>query len=158
MDDILKNLCKDRGIKLIYTNNKHTALSFTSNNETPVLRAHKCFKGCPEDIAHAVVSYYTSGSNRDYYYDKLFNFLRPYFASKFDIQPSPSKTKGPDSKYDSPSLPKSLSGRLVEMDITSLNQKGFLHIVSKTGLNGSISVPDNDILELEVIVADLPVK
>jgi len=61
LPDVLRELCEDRGIRLIYTNNKTTVLSATTPQDIPHLRAHRLFRECPRAVAEAILGYYVGG-------------------------------------------------------------------------------------------------
>lgn len=153
MKDYLKELCAKEKIKLIYTENKITILSFTLNQNTPVIRAHKIFKKCPENISQAIINYYTfKGNGTDNlkliseYILGLNQFktykiipkdenLRKLFRDKSDIK---------QNVKTSPAY---------EANISKVTQKSFWGNASFETKDNSIKVSEDDVMEVDIVIS-----
>jgi hypothetical protein len=145
MDDILKELCTSLNLKLQYNHNKETVLSSGAVGKSPVIRAHTMFKGCPREIAEAVIAYFIDFESSNMYKKTILNYIKRNFSSsKFKIG-TPSKSflnLLPNNKKSSPNL--------TEASIVSIVQKNFDGTRTKVDPNSSITGDLNIEFELNI--------
>jgi hypothetical protein len=158
MKDYLEKTCENLGIKLIFTNNKVVVLSAEIKNNQPIIRAHKVFKGCPYEVALALISYYSSENH----IAKNEQILREYLVNNlisdtFKIRPvDMSFKKGIEKGIPSESTNIDNNPSLVEFCVSSMVVKDFWGKKLQNASDNSINPSCNDILELDIVV-DPPV-
>lgn len=170
MKDILKELCSKYQIELIYTENKVTILSTGFGNNTPAIRAHSLFKGCPEKIARAIIQYYVNFQNPGDVVEKIDEYVKAHFKSSYYIvKPAEEKYKMLLTKRiqpikvqdnDTPSLksqddeapPMMEKDAKKEMDILTIYRKDFWGNVTCMKPNDVIKSNANEIYELDITV------
>jgi hypothetical protein len=158
MNDYLEKTCVNLGVKLIYTNNKVVVLSAEIKNNLPIIRAHKVFRGCPYEVALAVISYYSSenhiAENEQVLREYLLNNL---MTDTFKIRPMDlSFKKGIEKGMPSESTNTGNNPSLVEFYVSSMIVKDFWGQELQNASDNSIKPSYNDILELDIVV-DPPV-
>lgn len=101
MIDYLLQLCLEKDIELFYTNNSEPVLSSYLQYGVRNIIAYNVFRECPEEIAYAVVDYYTNEKDREINFNKIKEFLMKHFKSvpfKIDsIEIIPYEEKDKDS-------------------------------------------------------------
>jgi hypothetical protein len=154
MKDYIKELCINKKIKPVYTENKFTILSNGAQNGIPVLRIHKMFKNCSRKTAQAVVNYYLDTENRENYVKQIQTHSKKFLGvSKYYI--APLNDKFTDSFICNHMLgeenidPESV---LMEQSITSMAQKDSDGNHSTKLKDGIIKVQDGSIMELDIVV------
>lgn len=189
MKDYLLKLCIDMNIKLIYTEGDYTGLSVGIKNDRPFIKVNSLFKECPEEIAKAIIEYYT-GCQYEY---KNFQVLKDYIednviTAEYIISP-PDETfksifikhteleaaskekitnkkasKGKTAKRKKSTkgtfqdkIPKDDKSSLVELNNSSVSKKGFCDNTPNIKPDESIKVPNDDVVELDVVV-DNPIQ
>lgn len=146
MKDFLRQICKEKGIKLVYTNNKYIILSTGLQKRIPTLRVHKIFKNCPKKIANSIT---------DYLYlqniDICIKNINRYAKKKFG---STSYKINPPSEKFSKALKtiNNTNTSLGEYDILSINQRIFFDETTSICKDGIISVPNDDVVELDITI------
>lgn len=55
MDPLTAN-ARLHGLEIVYTNSRRVLLAAGHRKCRPVIRAHRCFRGCSQQVAEAVVS------------------------------------------------------------------------------------------------------
>lgn len=155
MVNALKNICESLNIKLVYTNNKFSILSCSVYNGIPLIRAHSLFKGCSEDIAKAIINYYTKAENREV----NLNIIKDYADEKFDIKNY--KIMQPNSEFYDIVI-KTLSliineesekSNMIEYNISSMVKKDFYGEEYEIKQSDSIKVDEDDFIEINIVVA-----
>lgn len=154
LDDILKKLCKNLKIKLVYTNNKVSILSCSTSNNHPVIRAHKMFKECKEEIANAVVEYYTKTQNKEENLKIIKDYANIKFIShKYKIIPPGDEFYNSVKKITTTDVhDENNKSALVELDISSMTKKNLCEKAYEVNLGETIKTSENDILEVNIIV------
>lgn len=154
MEGYLDKLCKNLGIKLTYVNNKITLLSSSVKNNTSSIRAHSIFKNCPENIAVAIVKYYTDSKNEKENFVIIENYITSSFSgSKFKVEPADEAFKQlfvksvPVETADDDSLEE-----ISEYRISSIVKTDFYGNASKINPNQAIRPSGDEILELDITV------
>ena len=156
MVNILENLCKKLNIKISYTNNKILILSCNSENNQPSIRAHKIFRECNENVAFAIIDYYTKAENRRAnakiikdYADKELNFQLCKIAPPSDeFYDEVVKTMSEVSKHNEKSV-------VIELSILSITKKDFYSNVYAVNPNEPLNVSKDGILEVNITVDPL---
>jgi len=139
----------------VYTNNKLTILSSTLQNNVPTLRAHNIFKNCPENIAKAIINYYTNLQDNNISLAEIDTYVKgTYSGTQYKIKPpdelfekSLTKTidQYPNDISDKPSL--------VEFNIISITQKDFFGTISDINPNETIKPSSENVLELNIVIS-----
>ncbi len=65
--DLLRDKARAMGIKVVYTSNKRVFMSASIRESDVVLRVHRIFRGCPEEIAEAIIGYCTQPDFNEFY-------------------------------------------------------------------------------------------
>jgi len=156
MVNYLKELCKDLGVNLIFTNNKLTILSSTVHDNIPVLRVHKIFKKCPEKLAKSIVGYYSDFKHSNKHLITIENYINNKFPEmEYTIKPPDRSYKDLLSKTVNLSDSNTIKSPLVELDITFISQKDFWGNITDIDPDEGISPTEEDFLELDIVVKDL---
>lgn len=155
MVNVLKNICENLNIKLVYTNNKFSILSCSVYDGIPLIRVHSLFKGCSEDIAKAIINYYTNAENTEV----NLNIIKDYADEKFNIKSY--KIMPPNSEfYDT--VIKTLSPQkneesektnMIEYIISSMVKKNFCGEELEIKQNDSIKIDEDDFIEINIVIA-----
>lgn len=154
LTDILKTLCKNLNIELLYTNNKITVLSCNYNDNHSSIRAHKIFKKCDEATAYAIINYYAKTEKRE----ENLRIIKDYADKNFSSEVY--KIALPDNEFCSRilksteplSLKQNKNTQLVELTISSITKKEFSGDLCTTNANESLKVKNGDILEVDITV------
>lgn len=103
--DLLREKARVAGMQLVYTDNKRVFLSAIIRESRMSLRAHRIFRGCSDEIARAVIGYYTQPEFGEHYEQVIKRYatettgilakdiiLRPavYKAVRETLSPAPS--------------------------------------------------------------------
>lgn len=158
MNDYLEKTCVNLGIKLLYTNNKITVLSADTKNDLPTIRAHKVFRGCPYEVALAIISYYSTEKNTAENEQLLKNYLQNKLSScTFKIKPvDTSFRKSIEKSIPFKNTSSNSNTSLIEFTISSMIVKDFQGNELQNASINSLKPSSNDILDLDIIVS-LPV-
>lgn len=155
MKNYLEKLCINLGIKLIYVNNKVLLLSCDIKNSMPIIRVHKIFKSCTEEVAVAILGYYTD-SAREQEYEKI---IRLYIEGNYIVDSY--KIKTPKELFKSfiiDMMPlkdniKAKSDYLVEFQISSMILIDESGLEKEVKPNDSLRPLEDDILEMDIVVS-----
>ncbi len=79
--DLLREKARMAGMRLVYTANKRVFLSMIVRGSTMSLRAHRAFRGCSDEIAGAVIGYYTQPE----FSERYEQVVRRYITATIDI-------------------------------------------------------------------------
>lgn len=63
MSDYLEKVCSELSIRVAYTQDNATVLSSEIEDSTPIINVHNKFKECSEDLAKAIVEFFTGTEN-----------------------------------------------------------------------------------------------
>ena len=156
MENYLEKLCISLGIKLIYANNKVMFLSSDVKDNVPIIRAHKVFKSCTEDVAVAILRYYTSNNNNEEYEIIIRGYIEKVLPEvSYKIKPPIKGFKG--SITDGiPSKTHPENRELVEYEVSSIS------IIEPTGnekmMNPDDAIPlsEDQVLEMDIVVSQPP--
>lgn len=153
MDNFLEKTCVNLGIKLVYTNNRITALSAEVKNGLPILRVHKLFKTCPPAVAQAVINYYKDLGRREDHEKVITDYLRKVSPeNQFKLKPSDTMfINGLIENMPSNSSNEEADSSLVEFSISSLTITDFWGNETHQRHN-SLTPSSNDILDVKITV------
>jgi hypothetical protein len=154
MKDYIKELCFNRNIRPVFTENKITILSNGSQNSIPVLRIHKIFKGCSKKTAQAIVNYYLDPENREKYIKQIQKLTTKKLGSgKYKITPLSDNFINAFILNNSfGEGDKDFRFILMERPIFSVTQKDFSGNHPTEITDGIIKVQDDNLIELDIIV------
>jgi hypothetical protein len=162
MRDYLRELCDSLNIILEYTEGGSIALAGRVKNNTPYMRVNRIFQECPEDVAKAIIGYYTDYRNENEYLLVLDSYIEDNVISvDYIIKPpdeafkiqfaehnkevSSHKEKTAKSKVsgDKPTLKDTVKDKILKEnqsngDISSLIEMEISSIIKKNFL-GEIS-------------------
>ncbi|HHY12559.1 MAG TPA: hypothetical protein GX529_08000 [Firmicutes bacterium] len=79
--DLLREKARMAGMQLVYTANKRVFLSMIVRDSTMSLRVHRVFRGCSDEVAGAVIGYYTRPEFSEHYEQ----VVRRYITGTIDI-------------------------------------------------------------------------
>lgn len=82
MKDYLLQMCVDRDIELFYSNNPSPVLSSYVQNGVRNIVAYYVFRECPEELAAAIVNYYTQDKGKQLNFNIIKSFLKNNFKSE----------------------------------------------------------------------------
>jgi len=155
LNDYLKKYCTNLKINLVYTNNKHTVLSSTIQNGIPTLRVHNIFKSCPENIAKALIDYYTNFQENNSLLLIIENYIKEKLNSvQYKITPPNNHFKELFNKaVISPKANSSDKLSLIEYEITSITQKDLFGNISNITPDETIKPTLDNVLELTIVVS-----
>lgn len=154
MEDYLEQLCINLGIKLVYTTNKITILSGEIKNNIPTIRVHRLLKNCPQDVAQAIVSFYTDLSNSDGFMKIIEDYSKEKFPSvNFKIRPSSEAFR----VLTVEKMPSNFSynnedSSLGEYSISYIQITNFQGRRTTVKAGDALSPLEDDLLELDVVV------
>lgn len=157
MADYLKELCQTININVIYTNNKLTVLSQAISNNMPCIRAHKLFKGCTDEVAKAIVNYYSGMDVKDESLKIIENYVLKNFESdKFRIAPPIEEFKKifTNRIMSTKSTGRSDDPNLAEFEIAYIKKVDFWGESTDITHNGSFSAKGSEMIELDIEVND----
>lgn len=154
MSDTLKELCNSLNIELVYTNNKVMVLTYSTENNHPIIRVHKIFKECNEDIANAIISYYLKTENREKNLKVIENYLNNAFNSKrYKIKPPGNDLNCLVLMDVKPNgFSEEAKSDLIEMKISSITKKSFYESNFTVNPDDSLKLSEDDILEVNIVV------
>jgi hypothetical protein len=155
MRDYLKELCDNVNINLIYTSNKLIVLSPIINNNVPSIRAHKLFKNCTDEVAKAIISYYSGIDSKGEAFRIIESYVQKNFdSSKFKITSSNDEFKSYFSKAVMSAEPviKNDDPYLMELEINKIRKVDFWGESMGIASNGSISTSGSEMIELDIEV------
>lgn len=154
MIDILKILCKTLNIKLSYTNNKAVILSCNCRNNHPSLRVHRIFKECNDEVAYAIIDYYTKAEKREESLKILKNYAHNSFNSQiYKINPSNDEFCNEVVKaIIAEDFKQNENSALIELTISSIIRKDFYGDEYAVNPSKSFKVTDEGILELNITI------
>jgi predicted RND superfamily exporter protein len=154
MEDYLERLSSNLGIKLIYTSNKVTVLSCSYKNDIPVIRAHNIFKNSTNNLANAIIGYYTDLNTEKENLKIIEEYIRENFSGKlFKIEPYNETFKRmcikniPVEEIHEKSLEK-----IAEYKISSMVQTDFYGNKLTLKPEETLQPSQDDILELDITV------
>lgn len=159
MEDYLKQYCANTSLELVYTNNKFTLLSCSSENNLPTVRVHKVFKNCSKEVANAIVKYYTDFKNKNSYLKIIEAYLEKHYPSdQYKIKDPTeafnlllaNRLKTSKQKISDQKTKKEES--MVEVGVLSIKQKRFSGVTTNISPDDSLKGLSDDPLELEIIV------
>lgn len=81
MEDYLLKLCSDRDIELFFTNNLTPVLSSYVEYGIRIIVAYYAFRESPEDVAAAVVNYFTQEKDKELNLDIIKKYIKLHFRS-----------------------------------------------------------------------------
>lgn len=166
MGNYLYNLCVDKEIELIYTNNQVRLLtSYLNDDDDRIIVANNIFRDCPENVAKAVIDYYINEKNKDNNLNIIKNFIEGIFTlEKYMIDDivisSEEKQKEIEKDIDDIAEPKIEKNNkeaqekvsLIEMEIQAITQKSFKEGSRESTNNILSKLSPDDVLELDIIV------
>lgn len=154
MEDYLTRLSVNLGIKLIYTSNKVTVLSCSHKDDIPIIRAHKIFKNCTNDLAIAIIGYYTDSSFEKENLKVIQEYVKENFSGElFKIEPFDEAFKSmcikniPVKETHENNLEK-----IAEYKVSSMVQTDFYGNKLTIQPEGTLKLSNDDILELDITV------
>lgn len=166
MDNCLYNLCIDKDIELIYTNNPIMVLSsYLEYDGERIIIAHNVFRDCNEKVARAVINYYTSDEKKDDNLEIIKEFING--AKRFEkymiddlvitLEEKQQKKEKEDNNIIEPEVEKAKkkatpTDSLMEMEIQLITQKSFMEGQRKVNGNILSKLSDDDVLELDITV------
>lgn len=156
MVDILKSLCKNLNIKVSYTDNKVTILS-CGFKDKPLIRVNKIFKECNENIAYAIINYYTKIENREDNLKVIKEYANEKFGShKYKIVPPDNKLCYEIMNAVMQEMPaNNKNAPFIEMNISSMSKESFHGDAHTVDPDDSLKVDEYDILEVNIVVKPL---
>ena len=154
MTDYLEKLCVSLGIKLVYMTNKVTIITSGIKNGIPMLRVHREFKSCPEDVATAIIGYYTGSRDKDMCLKVIDAYIEERFSQKqYKLQIPNEELRGALVKNMPAQDPDEVKEDLMaEFKIYSIEQTDFYGYKTKVDSKGTIKPPMDDVLELNIVV------
>ena len=154
MEDYLEKVCISLGIKLSYTTNKVKLISCGINNSLPILRVHKMFKGCTENVAQAIIGYYTGSKPEDVCLRIIDEYLNGKISSKeYKIQPPNEDFTSNFIKNMPVEYSDEIDNELItEFKISSIEKTDFYGNKTKIDKDGTITPPMDDVIELNIVV------
>lgn len=155
MKDYLKEFCTKFKIKLVYTNNKLTILSSTAQDGIPTLRVHNIFKNCPENIAKAIIDYYTNFQDNNISFTEIDAYAKEnYSDEQYKIKPPEDIFKQSLTNVILPLPPDNHDeSNRVEYNIISIIQKDFLGNVTTLKADEIIVPSSENVLELNIVIS-----
>ena len=152
--DILKILCKNLNIKLSYTNNKVVILSCNCRNKNPSLRVHSIFNGCNDEVAYAIINYYTKAEKREESLKILNKYAHKNFHSQiYKINPSSDEFCNEVVKIIiAEDFKQNENSPLIELTISSIIRKDFCGDEYAVNPSKSFKVTDEGIAELNITI------
>jgi len=155
LNDYLKELCADLNIALVYTNNKLTILSCGVNNNKPIIRVHKMFKDTNKKIAKAIINYYTDYEQNDKHLKIIKNYIdKKYPSMKCKIkEPTEAFIEYLRRNVNQLKMDANYNLSTGELYISQITKKDFWGNRSSVKPKESISVADDEVLELEILVS-----
>lgn len=154
MEDYLTRLSANLGIKLIYTSNKVTVLSCSYKDDIPIIRAHKIFKNCTNDLAIAIIGYYTDSSFEKENLKVIQEYVKKNFSSElFKIEPFDETFKSMCIKnIPVKEIPENDLEKIAEYKISSMVQTNFYGNKLIIKPEETLKVSSDDVLELDITV------
>lgn len=157
MANFLEKICSDINIKVAYTQDNVTVLSTTTKNNVPTINVHSKFKDCSEELAKAIVEFYTDSENNI----KNLKLILDYINKNLDS--SNCKIKQPDSSFVrlvKKNLNPSSNNRqensnddsLEEYDISYMTMRNLAGDYIPLNPDQSITASSEDVIELDIVI------
>jgi hypothetical protein len=167
MMDLLRQKARAVGLELVYTNNKKVFMSASIGESRSVLRVHRVFRGCPEEIAGALLGYCMQPeSSGDYsqlitrYVEEAMGIspadiiLRPTVYTGLSPRPAPGRDLGSSQgiSHTVEPRPRASTGKAeIEVPIQAIfriDDGSYCELASN-----KINVPTSQEIQLEIRVA-----